>query len=433
MSPRLIDHADRFTLAAEVHARLSVELVAPVRASYMAALVAPLDRDAEHAHLVSLCDRFSVTPPQVGATHFSAVLDNLRIKWERHGEFSGYTFFVDGLSREPFAEPAVSYLPDGWLDGIPGQRIVAAHAKFAPRKMHLSQAELETYFLGNIAVGAKIGDGVGLAYTDFKIHKDGYSRFVIFDDGLTPDQAGRTVQRFFEIEAYRMLALLGLPIARQMSPMVSNLERRLTSVTDAISADAASTASDEHLLGELTRLAAEVERSLAATQYRFGASRAYYDLVCTRISELREQRLPGVQTIEEFMTRRLGPAIATCTTVSQRLRDLSDRIAQTSGLLSTRVDIAREKQNQALLASMDRRAKMQLRLQQTVEGLSIAAITYYMVGLANWLFKGIAAAGIGISVEVATGISIPIVVLVVALTVRRARRKIMSSDDAERK
>jgi uncharacterized membrane-anchored protein len=241
------------------------------------------------------------------------------------------------------------------------------------------------------------------------------------------------VQRFFEIEAYRMLALLGLPIARQMSPMVSNLERRLTSVTDAISADAASTASDEHLLGELTRLAAEVERSLAATQYRFGASRAYYDLVCTRISELREQRLPGVQTIEEFMTRRLGPAIATCTTVSQRLRDLSDRIAQTSGLLSTRVDIAREKQNQALLASMDRRAKMQLRLQQTVEGLSIAAITYYMVGLANWLFKGIAAAGIGISVEVATGISIPIVVLVVALTVRRARRKIMSSDDAERK
>ncbi len=430
----LVDHPDRFTLAAEVHARLSIELIAPARASYMAALIAPQDRDAEHLHLVQLCQRFSVTPPQVGATHFSAQLDNLRIKWERHGEFSGYTFFVDGLSREPFVEPAVTFLPDGWLEGIPGQRIVAAHAKFAPRKMLLSQTELETYFLGNIAVGAKIGDGVGLAYTDFKIHKDGYSRFVIFDDGLAPDQAGRTVQRFFEIEAYRMLALLGLPIARQMSPNVSSLERRLVSVTDAISAEAASTTSDELLLAELTRLAAEVERNLAASQYRFGASRAYYDLVCNRISELREQRLPGVQTIEEFMTRRLGPAIATCTTVSQRLRDLSDRIAQTSSLLSTRVDITREKQNQALLASMDRRAKVQLRLQQTVEGLSIAAITYYMVGLASWLYKGIYAAGIGINVEMATGISIPLVVLLVALTVRRARQKIMRNDsnDSER-
>jgi uncharacterized membrane-anchored protein len=332
------------------------------------------------------------------------------------------------LSPQPFSEPAVSFLPDDWLDGIPGQRIVAAHAKFARTLGTPSADELDQYFQGNLAVGAEIGDGVGIAYTDFKIHKDGYCRFVVIDRGMTTDQAGRMVQRLFEIEAYRMLALLALPIARQMSPNVSTLERRLASVTNAISAEAPTSASDENLLGELTRLAAEVERLLAASQYRFGASRAYYDLVNTRISELREQRLSGVQTIEEFMTRRLAPAIATCATVSQRLRDLSDRVAQTSGLLSTRVDIAREKQNQALLASMDRRAKIQLRLQQTVEGLSIAAITYYMVGLASWLFKGVYAAGIGINVELATGISIPIVVLLVALVVRRARRKIMSQE-----
>jgi uncharacterized membrane-anchored protein len=428
MTPRLIDHADRYILAAEVHARLSVELSTPSRASYVAALIATEDRALELQHLVTLCERFSVTPPQPGATHFSVQLDNIRIKWERHGEFSGYTFFVAGLSPQPFSEPAVSFLPDDWLDGIPGQRIVAAHAKFARTLGTPSADELDQYFQGNLAVGAEIGDGVGIAYTDFKIHKDGYCRFVVIDRGMTTDQAGRMVQRLFEIEAYRMLALLALPIARQMSPNVSTLERRLASVTNAISAEAPTSASDENLLGELTRLAAEVERLLAASQYRFGASRAYYDLVNTRISELREQRLSGVQTIEEFMTRRLAPAIATCATVSQRLRDLSDRVAQTSGLLSTRVDIAREKQNQALLASMDRRAKIQLRLQQTVEGLSIAAITYYMVGLASWLFKGVYAAGIGINVELATGISIPIVVLLVALVVRRARRKIMSQE-----
>jgi uncharacterized membrane-anchored protein len=208
------------------------------------------------------------------------------------------------------------------------------------------------------------------------------------------------------------------------------MERRLTSVTDSIGADKASLPSnDEHLLGELTRLAAEVERALAGSQYRFGASRAYYDLVRTRIAELRERRLSGVQTIDEFMTRRLAPAMATCATVSQRLRDLSDRIAQTSGLLSTRVDIAREKQNQALLASMDRRAKLQLRLQQTVEGLSVAAITYYVAGLCGLVFKAINTAGVRINPEMATGISVPIIALAVALAVRRVKKRIVLSED----
>jgi uncharacterized membrane-anchored protein len=308
--------------------------------------------------------------------------------------------------------------------------MVAAHAKLAARQPVPTPSELEAFFVGNIAVGAEVSEGAGIAFTDFKIHKDGYSRFLVIDVGLTPDQAGRVVQRLFEIEAYRMLALLGLPVARQRGAEVTAMERRLTSVTDSIGAEKSTAAGDdEHLLGELTRLAAEVERALAGSQYRFGASRAYYDLVRTRIAELRERRIAGVQTIDEFMTRRLAPAMATCATVSQRLRDLSDRVAQTSGLLSTRVDIAREKQNQALLASMDKRAKLQLRLQQTVEGLSVAAITYYVVGLVNWLFKAILAAGINVNVELATGLSIPVIVLLVALAVRRARRRVVGSDD----
>ncbi len=430
MAARLVDHPERYPLAAEVHARLAVEIHAPTRASYVAVLVAGDDRAAELQHIIMLCTRFGVTPPQVGATHFSAQLDNLRIKWERHGEFSGYTFFVSGLSEQPFAESAASFLPDDWLEAIPGERIVAAHAKLVPKRPVPSTAELEDYFMGNLAVGAEVSEGAGVAFTDFKIHKDGYSRFLVIDVGFTPEQAGRVVQRLFEIEAYRMLALLGLPVARQRGAEVSAMERRLTSVTDSIGADKASPPSDdEHLLGELTRLAAEVERALAGSQYRFGASRAYYDLVRTRIAELRERRLSGVQTIDEFMTRRLAPAMATCTTVSQRLRDLSDRIAQTSGLLSTRVDIAREKQNQALLASMDKRAKLQLRLQQTVEGLSVAAITYYVAGLFGLVFKGINAAGVGINAEMATGISVPIIALAVALAVRRAKKRIVGRDD----
>jgi uncharacterized membrane-anchored protein len=422
----LTDHPDRFVLAAEVHARPSVEIETPVRASYVAVLIDAEHREAELAHLVRLCERLAVTPPVKGATHFSAKLGQMLLKWERHSEFSGYTFFMPNRSSKPFADPAVSYLPDGWLEGIPGLRIVAAHAKVVRlHEEHPTESELAEMFADNSPVGAEIGEGVGLAYTDFKIHKDGYSRFLIINRRLSPGQAGRMLQRLFEIEAYRMLALLALPVARAQAPQALAMERALASVTDKIASGAND---DESLLNELTKLAAQVESALAFSQFRFAASRAYYELVVTRITELRERRLPGIQTIDEFMKRRLAPAVATSATISQRLRDLSERIAQTSGLLSTRVDITREKQNQALLASMERRARLQLRLQQTVEGLSIAAITYYIVGLASYAFKALQGLGLRIQPDVATGISIPIIVLAVALIVRAVRKRIVGEE-----
>lgn len=423
---RLVDHPARYVLAAEVHARLPAELAAPCRASYIAVLVAADDRDAELAHIERLCERYGVSPPQPGATHFSASLDALRFKWERHGEFSGYTCFVSGLKPPAYSEPAVSLLPHGWVDDIPGQRVVAAHTRYLSDLKLDDSVSIEEHFEGNTPVGGRIAEGVGIALTDFKIHRDGYSRFVLVDNGMSAGQAGRMVQRLFEIEAYRMLALLGLPLARTLSPQVAALEQRLMAVTDAIGGNKEVTVtSDERLLAELTRLAAEVERALAGSQYRFGASRAYYELVRTRIAELREQRLAGVQTIDEFMTRRLAPALATCNTVSQRLRDLSDRIAQTSGLLATRVGIAREKQNQALLASMEQRAGMQLRLQQAVEGLSVAAICYYMVSLLSLGFSALEEMGVKLNATLATGIAIPVVLVIVTMSLRFVRRKVI--------
>jgi uncharacterized membrane-anchored protein len=221
------------------------------------------------------------------------------------------------------------------------------------------------------------------------------------------------------------MALLALPIARRQSPRILEIETALATLTDGIARDQGD---DERLLHELTRLAAEVESGLAASQFRFGACRAYFELLTRRIAELRESRLPGVQTIEEFMARRLTPAVATCNTVSQRLHDLSERVAQASGLLSTRVSIAREKQNQILLASMDRRAKLQLRLQQTVEGLSVAAICYYVAGLVGYVAKAAKAGGLPIDADLVTGITIPVVAVGVLLALRRARRRLAAAD-----
>jgi uncharacterized membrane-anchored protein len=451
------DHPQRLALADEAHARPPEPLEAPARATYVAVLVEPDERERELAHLATLCAGFGVAPPAAGATHLSARLGELRLKWERHGEFSGYTFFLPGLSPQPFSHPPAAALPPDWLAAVPGSTIVAAHAKLVPVGSGPAPdaAFLARHFGGNIVVGSEIGDGAGLAFTDFRVHDDGFARFLVLDRSFTPRQAGRTLQRLFEIEAYRMLALLALPIARRQSPRTVAIEKSLGALTDAIARNTAAqgvlhsapqgtpgadrsttpaevvghdTRDDETLLHELTRLAAEVESGLAASQFRFGACRAYFELVSTRIGELREQRLAGLQTIEEFMARRFTPAVATCNTVSQRLHDLSERVAQASALLSTRVDITRERQNQALLGSMDRRAKLQLRLQQTVEGLSIAAITYYMAGVIGYLAKGLKAGGARIDPDLVVGLSIPLVAVLLLLGLRRARKKITQSE-----
>lgn len=420
------DHAERFVLAEEVHARPPEAVEAPARVTYVAVLVDADDRERERLHLVALCERYAVAPPAQGVTHFSARVGVLKLKWERHGEFSGYTFIQTGISEVPFVDPATRALPNGWLSAIPGRTVVGAHLRFMQGGRTPPDAEqLASYFGGNTPVGAAIGEGAGIAYTDFKIHDDGCSRFVVVDQAFTPRQAGRMLQRLFEIEVYRMMSLLALPVARRMGPRITDIERSLARLTDGIARD---DGSDEALLHELTRLAAEVESGLAATQFRFGACKAYHELVVTRISELREVRLPGIQTIEEFMARRLTPAVATVATASQRLQNLSDRVAQASNLLSTRVDITRERQNQALLGSMDRRAKLQLRLQQTVEGLSVAAIAYYGAGLVGYVVKAGRAAGLPLNADLLVGVAIPIIAGAAFIAVRRARQRVHADD-----
>jgi len=429
------DHPDRALLAAEVHARPPEPLAAPSRASYVAVRIEADARDAELAHIAALCRQHGVAPPAGGGTQWAAALGPLRFKWERHGEFSSYTFFAPGLSPAPFAEPVAALLPAGWLAGVPGLTVFAAHAKLAAAGTlaagpggQPSAEQLAAHFGANVVVGAGIGDGAGGVFTDFVIHADGFARVLLLDHEMTPRQAGRMLQRLFEIEAYRMMALLALPMARQLWPRLLEIERTLATLTEHI---ADNRGADESLLQQLTALAAEIERALAASQARFGASRAYHALVATRIAELREQRIPGLQTIDEFMTRRLSPAMATCATVSQRLHDLSERVAQASSLLSTRVDIARQRQNQALLAATARRAKLQLRLQQTVEGLSVAAIVYYMAGLVGYGAKALKAAGLPLSPDLVTGAAVPVLGVLAWWTLRRVHHRIARDDHGD--
>jgi uncharacterized membrane-anchored protein len=418
------DHPLRLELNDEVHARPAEPLRAPSRLSYLALSSEPGQRDQEWEHFCSLARRFGQSPPPPQASHCSADCGPFRVKWERHSEFTRYVFIVEGPCERPFDLPALQQVPQDWLAGLPGQLLVATHAALLPSPADALDydALAARHFHGNTLVGAGIAGGAGVALTDFRI-RDGFSRLLVLDRGMTPRQAGRMFQRLFEIDTYRLMALLTLPVAHELTPWLNRAETELASISATLVE--ATEATEPQLLGRLTRLEAEIESRESAHHYRFSAADAYYALVERRIQELREVRIQGLQTFEEFVERRLVPAMSTCRSVSARLESLSQRVARTTQLLSTRVDVSRGRQNQQVLESMNRRAAAQLRLQQTVEGLSTAAITYYVVGLVGYAAKGLEELGVALSPTVVMAFSIPLVAIAALLGIRHLRRVVI--------
>jgi uncharacterized membrane-anchored protein len=418
------DHPQRRELNDEVHARPPEALAAPLRLSYLALFSEGMSREEGWRPIRDLAERLGVAPPAPGANHFSADLGSFRVKWERHTEFTRYLFSTAGAADDPFAEPAIAAVPPDWVATLSGQVMTATHVAIVGGRRGQPDFEglSERLFGGNVLVGSGLAGGAATALTDFRIHADGFGRMLVLDRSTTPRQAGRMVQRLLEIDTYRMLALLAFPVARDLAPFLAERERELAGIADSLIEAAAP--DEATLLDRLTRLAAAIESREADNLYRFSAAAAYYELVQRRITELREERIEGLQTFREFTERRLAPAMNTCAAVASRQDSLSRRVARATGLLSTRVDVTLERQNQAVLESMNRRVKIQLRLQTTVEGLSVAALTYYVVGLVGYAAKGAKSAGLHLDPELAMGIAVPIVAGMAALGMRAIRRMV---------
>ena len=425
----LRDHPLRGALHEEVHSRPFATLQAPERVSHLALLSGEGAARRERQHVTDLCQSRGVAGPPENTNHFIADLGTFRLKWERHTEFSTYTFFLNGpFSDGPFAGRALDLVPQDWIAGLPGDVLVGVHldllAKDTPEP---DLTALQELFGHDSIVGSLVSGGAAALWMDFRVKDDGFGRILLRDNFLKPRQAGRLVQRLLEIETYRMTALLAFPAAKRHSAGLAAVGDRLTGITGRLT-EIEGMGAERKLLDEMIELSSEIEDVAAATNYRFSAARAYYALVLRRVEELREQRVEGLQTIGEFIDRRLAPAIRTCEAVSERLEALSRRVARASQLLRTRVDIQLEAQNRDLLESMNRRARLQLRLQQTVEGLSIAAITYYVASLVGYLAKGAKAAGLPVSPDLATGASIPILALLIWFGLHRLRRHLERED-----
>ncbi len=419
----ITEHPKRFKLHNELHIGAYEQIIAPTQISQLVLLSDNDQAAQERRRIAQLCERYDIAPPSQNSDHFSAILGIYRITWERHTEYSTYTFFHSAPFETPFAEPAIDHVSKEWLATLPGVVIAATHIAFDDsERQQRSLKELSQLFASNTVIGSEVAAGNAIVWTDNQIHTDGFGRILIHNVALRSRQSGRLVKRLLEIETYRMLAMLPVPMMRGYIQQLAHFDEQLADLTEK-NIGLECLEDEQDLLNELTQLAAEIERISAKTSQRYNASSMYYEIVKLRVSELREKRIQGLQMFVEFMEQRLTSAMGTCTLVNNKLETLSLRVERTSSLLRARVEISMEKQSRDLLVSMDKRAKLQLRLQQTVEGLSVVVLSYYLLGLVSYGLKAVKAAGINLDTELATGIAIPIVVGTVLLAARRLRRR----------
>ncbi len=422
------EHPQREDLFNEMHARTPQALHAPERGSHLALVSDEHSAQLDCVHLCILCKQYGIDPPAPSAKHFSADFGDFRLKWERHTEFCSYTFFRQGEFDSPFENPVIDLVPADWIANLPGKVLTAVHFAVVPvDTLDISDDAIGPLFNNNPLFGGQITDGRGRIYSDLRIHEDRFTRVMLYNLKMTPHQVGRQVQRFLEISSYRMLALLSLPVAQEISPTLRRIDQELAKLSQEMGHDHG-TAKDTELQERLSKLAAEVEQIRARTSYRFDACTAYHHLVERKLTNLREQRIEGMQTFTVFITTRLTPAVRTCESTAARQESLSRRVDRVASILRARVEVELERQNQNLLTSMDKRAMLQLRMQETVEGLSVVAITYYLVGLVSYALKGLKATGVPVDSNIGAGIAVPVIALMVWAGVKQIRKILIGSD-----
>jgi uncharacterized membrane-anchored protein len=422
---RLTPHPLRAAVLSEVHARPFTAIETPRRILHFAFETAGDAAKLDRAALADFCARRELDPLKASAKQHRVTLGGATLRWEQHSEFTTYTWELPSQGTDPFHPGAASLATPMTNLPQPGPLLVALDLHLlADGKDKLAVDKL--FDRASLAV-AENSEGDALFATDFQAYPAGFVRILVLDRGLSPERAGALVQRIIELETYRTLALLGLPEAQRLMPSINRVEKRLGEVTDEMRR-AGKLTDNQRLLDELTELAAELEAGAAASLYRFGATRAYNEIVQLRLQTIGERKAEGLPTWSSFLARRMAPALRTCLTTEERQANLSEKLARAANLLRTRVDVELERQNRDLLKSMNDRTRLQLRLQTTVEGLSVAAVSYYVVGLFAYLMKGLNDEGVPVNVTLATALFVPVAVLAIWFVVRRIRRRHIAGD-----
>lgn len=418
-------HPLREKLYNELHNRPFQSISNPAQLTHIAIQHQGKLKQQEHTFISLLCNRFQVNSPAETMPCFYQDFGLFSLRWERHLEYSTYTFIHQApLTDQPFIKNAIDYVPSDWFDQMPGQVIAAVHLVIEPENIDKAITHQVEQFFDNMSLIASAPvNSQAKVWSSFKLHEDGFGRFLIYQQDLSAEQLGRLVQQLLQLDTYRLMATLGLSLAQAINSELNQLDIQLQQVTTCIALGTEQ--NDRELLTQVSKIAAKVEDFRSQSTYRFSATNAYYDVVLQRMEELKEEEVSGYMTLQEFLMRRITPAVKTCQTAANHLEDISRRVTRASDLLRTRVEMVLQEQNQTLLKSMNHRAHVQMRLQQTVEGLSVAAISYYGIQLFETMLTSLPSLGIEYNHELVSGFAVPIVIGTVFIGTRIVHRRLM--------
>lgn len=405
-------HSQRERLHNELHARPSIYFSEPAHLYHYAFLA-----DAQaHAELLIHLGEATGLAFDNDAVQQILTLDDKVLKWERHTEFSTLTVMVPkAASVEPWAAPPAWLAPvvESQSDALINATLVLVEGDDAWR------GSAEAYGFTDPA-GSQVGGGDATVWGDFRLDAGGYTRLLLLNHGLNAFRLGRMVRRLFEIETYRMMASLSLPLAKELALELQAYELELGELSDRNAEQ--EDANPRPLLTALSLLSARLERSGARSRQRFSATEAYARIVFSRIEELREARVDHCPRLGTFLLRRFRPTVHYCAAIHQRQESLAESAARLNDLLRTRAQVEIEEQNSSILNSLDERASSQLKIQKAVEGLSIIVISYYVFSLFKLGLESLEALGIAIPPHTAALILGPLSGMIIGLLAWRIWR-----------
>lgn len=407
-------HPYRAAIMAEVHAR-PVDIVPnQCRVRRLVFVMPPGAGSMQRAfdRFATWCAAENLPAPPPGARQCTFARDRGQVIWEFHTEFVTITWRT-GL------DDWTSWPQDIGLEAIGEGQLIGAMRVDLTAEATIPERLVPGFQLPSLCL-ADIENGRGQVATDFVPDEDSFTRFELAAGNLTPLRRSIILRRLLEIETYRTMALLGLPLARELSPEVRLIETELTDLIGSLSR-ATTPQSVQAALTALHALSVRSGQVSERLDYRFAAGRAYGEVLRARLAGLRESGTTMGSSLSHYIGNRVEPGLATCAALEKRLSVLSDKIERAIELLNVRIGVDMQVQNAALLDNIARTARSQFLLQRTVEGLSAIAISYYLLGIISYVLAG-PLSHLHWDKTMALSIAAPVVVVVVWFMVRQVRK-----------
>ena len=429
----------------ELHARPYIRLGSNLRTFHFTYAIKDDDEKKAWRYLNSFLKKLNFSSlPSIPSKFWVAEGKDMTIRYECHTEFISLTLIYPQkietkTTKLPnlFDIKFLNILPLKFLKNFPGKHFLSSWIEMSPSSYIFKPSDIESFFFHDNFAGSKVAEGGAKVFMSFKSDRTnflglGFRRVFIQNKSLRTRRTGRLLQRIVELETYQVLSLLGLSNVRGQSFNLSKLEKNITEITKSVAKTTKKNLDKNSIsypdyqkdLNELSYVIAKIEEISSSTNYRLSATFAYYKLVEQRLKDLREERLESFQTNDEFLSRRLLPAIRTCEAFSSRLESLAIRAQRADNLVRTQIEMGVQIQNKNLLESMEVRARAQLRLQETVESLSIVAITYYIIGLLSTLVDPINFEKVFFNKQIFLAFCVPIILISIWYVAKIVRKKI---------